>query len=67
MTIDWRNPTTIKGLIRAVIGLLFVVGVAVPDGAEEQILGAILLIDSLFTFRTGKKQTVLERKVDGRI
>ena len=33
--IYWCNPTTIKAAIRLVIALLLIVGIQLPDGAEE--------------------------------
>lgn len=62
--IDWRNPTTIKAAIRLVIALLLIVGIQLPDGAEESVFGVYLALETILTFKAGKKQVVLEKKVE---
>lgn len=53
MTIDLRNPTTIKALIRLALSALLLFGVVLPDGAEETVFGIYLAIDGLLTYRVG--------------
>ena len=65
--IDWRNPTVIKAGIRFVIAGLLILGIQLPDGTEESAFGLYLALETVLTMKAGKKQTVLERKVDGRL
>ena len=65
--IDWRNPTVIKAVIRFVIAGFLIIGIQLPDGTEESAFGLYLALETVLTLTAGKKQTVLERKVDGRI
>lgn len=67
MTIDWRNPTVIKAVIRFVIAGFLIIGIQLPDGTEESAFGFYLALETVLTLKAGKKQTVLEHKVDGRI
>lgn len=67
MTIDWRNPTVIKAGIRFVIAGFLIIGIQLPDGTEESAFGLYLALETVLTMKAGKKQTVLERKVDGQI
>lgn len=67
MSIDWRNPTVIKAAIRFVIAGLLMAGIKLPDGTEESAFGVYLALETVLTLNAGKKQTVLERKVDGQI
>lgn len=65
--IDWRNPTVIKAVIRFVIAGFLIIGIQLPDGTEESAFGLYLALETVLTLKAGKKQTVLERKVDGQV
>lgn len=67
MSIDWRNPTVIKAGIRFVIAGLLILGIQLPEGTEESAFGFYLALETVLTLKAGKKQAVLEKKVDGRI
>ncbi|MEI2771098.1 MAG: hypothetical protein V9G98_10310 [Candidatus Competibacter sp.] len=61
--IDWRNPTTIKAVIRLIVAGLLIVGIQLPDGAEDSAFGFYLALETIFTLKAGKKQAALEKKV----
>ncbi len=61
--IDWRNPTTIKAVIRLIVAGLLIVGIQLPDGAEDSAFGFYLALETILTFKAGKTQAALEKKV----
>lgn len=65
--IDYHNPAVIKAMIRFVIAGLLVLGVQLPDGTEESAFGIYLAFETVLTLSAAKKQTAVERKVDGRV
>ena len=52
----WSEPSTKRGVVKAIIALFLVFGVDVPDGYESQILGALIAVESLIgMFLSDKK------------
>lgn len=61
--IDWRNPTVIKAIIRLIVAGLLIVGIQLPEGAEESAFGFYLALETILTFKAGRKAAALEKKV----
>ncbi|MBK7543305.1 MAG: hypothetical protein IPI57_16440, partial [Candidatus Competibacteraceae bacterium] len=59
------NPTTIKAAIRLVIALLLIVGIQLRRTEPKNLaFGVYLALETILTFKAGKKQVALEKKVE---
>ena len=43
----WSEPSTKRGVVKAIISLFLILGVDVPEGHEAQILGGLIAIESV--------------------
>lgn len=43
----WSEPSTKRGVVKAIISLFLILGVDVPEGYEAQILGGLIAIESV--------------------
>lgn len=43
----WSEPSTKRGVVKAIISLFLIFGVDVPEGYEAQILGGLIAIESV--------------------
>lgn len=53
----WSEPSTKRGVVKAIISLLLIFGIDVPEGYESQILGGLLALESVIgMFLSDKKE-----------
>lgn len=52
----WSEPSTKRGVVKAIISLFLIFGVDVPEGYEAQILGCLIALESVIgMFLSDKK------------
>lgn len=53
----WAEPSTKRGVVKAIISLLLIFGIDVPEGYEAQILGGLVALESVIgMFLSDKKE-----------
>ena len=43
----WSEPSTKRGVVKAIISMFLMFGVDVPEGYEAQIIGGLIAVESI--------------------